>query len=105
MSSGNNNDRLSYSTGASSTSQTDLGVVVGHLETLMATRQGQVNKAMADFNADGVSADYQSVERRWNNAAGEVRSIIALVKSTLGLNDQSATHAQTKAANAVHGIG
>ncbi|MDE9367031.1 pore-forming ESAT-6 family protein [Luteipulveratus sp. YIM 133132] len=98
-------DRISYDTGVSSTVQTDIGSVVGRLETLINTRQGQVNRAMADFQADGVSEDYRAVEQRWNTASGEVRTIINLVKSTLGLNDDTALNAQRRAQNAVHNIG
>lgn len=103
--SGGQLDRISFDTGVSGTVQTDIGSVVSRLETLINARQGQVNKAMADFDADGVSDAYRGVEQRWNSASGEVRSIIALVKNTLGLNDDTAASAQRRAHTAVQNIG
>jgi hypothetical protein len=100
-----NMDRSSYDTTSSQTVQGDLGHIVGQLETLIGQRQTQVNAAMADFQADGVSDQYHGVEQRWNTAASEVRSIIALVKSTLVNNDESAQGAITQAGNAVANIG
>ncbi len=60
---------------------------------------------MADFQADGVSEQYAGVEKRWNTAASEVRSIIALVKTTLLNNDDTATTALSQAGTAVSNIG
>lgn len=98
-------DRISYDTGISSSVQGDINGIIGRLEGLIGDRQGQVNRAMADFQADGVSEDYYDVEQRWNRASGEVRNIIRLVKDTLGLNDDTATAAQGRARTAVQNIG
>lgn len=98
-------DRISYDTGASGEVQGDIARIVGRLETLMAARDSQVAAAMSDFQADGVSDDYQHVEDRWRKASGEVRSIIALVKDTLSLNDETAVSTQSRASSAVHNIG
>jgi hypothetical protein len=48
---------------------------------------------MADFRADSVDSEYQAVEARWNAAANETKAIVALVRSTLGLNDETASTA------------
>ncbi|NYG36607.1 pore-forming ESAT-6 family protein [Janibacter alkaliphilus] len=98
-------DRISYDTGVSGEVQGDIGRIVGRLESLMSTRDSQVATAMADFQADGVSEEYRHVEDRWSKASGEVRSIIALVKDTLSLNDETATTTQSRASNAVKNIG
>lgn len=99
------NDRIAYDTNASSGVQGDIGGIIGRLETIMSSRQSQVNAAMADFQADGVSDDYHHVEQRWNKASGEVTSIIRLIKDTLGLNDGTASSTQIKARQAVQNIG
>lgn len=98
-------DRISFDTGVSGSVQGDIGTLVGRLEQLMSQRQAQVTRAMADFTADGVSEEYHGVEQRWQRASGEVRSIIALVKQTLALNDETATSAQRRAQTAVQQIG
>ncbi|MGL4174325.1 MAG: pore-forming ESAT-6 family protein [Actinomycetota bacterium] len=97
--------RVSFDTGSSGVVQGDLGVVIGQLEQVLAVRQAQVAQAMADFQADGVSEEYQHVEQRWSRACAEVRSIIDLLKSTLARNDETAVAAQSRAATAVQGIG
>ncbi|MET0695695.1 MAG: pore-forming ESAT-6 family protein [Propionibacteriaceae bacterium] len=98
-------DRISFNTASSGVVQGDLGTIIGQLESLISTRDAQVSRAMADFQADGVSDDYHHVERRWNRASHEVKQIIHLVKLTMGKNDDTAGHAQTRAAGAVHNIG
>lgn len=99
------NDRIAYDTNASSGVQSDISGIIGQLETLMGQRDAQVNAAMADFQADGVSDDYHQVEQRWRKASGEVRTIISLIKNTLELNDGTAGGTQAKARQAVQNIG
>ena len=98
-------DRRSYDTAASGETQANLAVVIARLESLISERDGQVKAAMADFQADGVSQEYQSKEQRWNSAAGEVRSIINLVRSTLEKNDGTAQQTLSRAKAAVDAIG
>lgn len=98
-------DRISYDTGVSGAVQSDIGSIIGRLESLMAQRDAQVNAAMADFQADGVSEEYHTVEQRWRRASGEVRGIIDLVRSTLGRNDETAVSTQGRARSAVQNIG
>lgn len=98
-------DRLSYDTDTSSAVQGDIQSIVGRLESLMGEREKAVNSAMSDFQADGVSQEYQAVENRFRNAANETRNIIALVKQTLNLNDQTASSAGARARGAVQNIG
>ena len=98
-------NRNSYDAGASAAAQANLQRVVGQLETVLAARDRQVNAAMADFRAQGVSDEYHGKELRWKSAANEVHKIITLVKSLLGDNDGSAQTAQSRAAAAVNNIG
>ncbi|MFI5270060.1 MAG: pore-forming ESAT-6 family protein, partial [Chloroflexota bacterium] len=90
-------DRISYDTSVSSSVQSDIQSTIGQLESLIAEREKAVAAAMADYQADGVSDEYQVVENRWKSAAGEVKNIIALVRQTLDLNDQTAASAGQKA--------
>ncbi len=98
-------DRISFDTGISATVQSDITTLVGRLETLIATRDTQVGAAMSDFQADGVSEEYHTVEQRWRRASDEVRAIIALVRQLLSDNDETASSAQTRARTAVTNIG
>ena len=98
-------DRLSYDTDTSAAVQGDIQSLVGQLESLIGEREKSVNSAMSDFQADGVFEEYQSVENRFRNAANETRNIIALVKQTLNLNDQTASSAGARARGAVQNIG
>ena len=98
-------NRIGYDTNVSGQVQSDIQALAAQLENLISARQHDVNQAMADFRADGVDAEYRAVETRWNSAATEVRSIVALVRSTLANNDDTATTATAAARNAVQGIG
>ncbi|MCF4138424.1 MULTISPECIES: pore-forming ESAT-6 family protein [unclassified Streptomyces] len=102
---GQNLDRRSYDTGASSEVQGGLQGIVGQLERVLADRDSAVKAAMADFQADGVSEEYHGKELRWNRAANEVRSIIQLVRTTLEDNDGTAQSTMAKARAAVDNIG
>lgn len=98
-------DRRSFDTAASGQAQSNLVNVAGQLEGLIGARDAQVKQAMADFTADGVSDAYHAKEVQWNRAAAEVRSIIALVKTSLQRNDDTATSTLSQAKSAVAGIG
>jgi|UniRef100_A0AAU2V220 uncharacterized protein YukE len=102
---GQNLDRLSYDTGASTEVQGGLAGIVGHLERVLTDRDRAVKAAMAEFTADGVSDEYHGKELRWNKAATEVREIIRLVRGTLELNDGTAQSTLSKAKAAVDAIG
>ncbi|MBT3151119.1 pore-forming ESAT-6 family protein [Streptomyces sp. CHD11] len=102
---GQNLDRRSYDTGASSEVQGGLQGIVGQLERVLADRDKAVKAAMADFQADGVSEEYHGKEARWNRAATEVRQIIQLVRTTLEDNDGTAQSTMAKARAAVDNIG
>jgi uncharacterized protein YukE len=97
--------RRAFDTGSSGQTQSDLAGVVARLEANISQRNADVNAAMADFQADGVSDDYQVVEQRWHSAATEVQNIITLVRTTLLKNDETATTTLSRARAAVQGIG
>ncbi|MGW0217955.1 pore-forming ESAT-6 family protein [Micromonospora chokoriensis] len=98
-------DRRSFDVGTSQQVQGDLAGIIARLEAVISQRSADVSAAMADFQADGVSEEYRTVEDRWNRAAGEVRTIIDLVKTTMVKNDDTATTTLAKARTAVQSIG
>ncbi|MEW1861601.1 pore-forming ESAT-6 family protein [Streptomyces sp. NBC_00669] len=102
---GSSSDRRSYDTDASSEVQGGLQGIISRLEQVLTERDQAVKAAMADFTADGVSAEYHGKEVRWNRAAGEVRDIIRLVRTTLEQNDGTAQSTAARAKAAVDGIG
>ncbi|MFI9270247.1 pore-forming ESAT-6 family protein [Kitasatospora sp. NPDC052896] len=100
-----NTDRRSYDTAASGEVQGSLQGIIARLEAVINERDQAVKAAMADFQADGVSDQYQGKEQRWNRAATEVRGIINLVKGTLEKNDGTAQQTLSRAKSAVDAIG
>lgn len=101
----NQGDRRDYSIAASQNAQDNFNRVAAQLETLIDQHDRDVQAAMADYAADGVSEDYRGKELRWKNAAAEVRSIIQTLRSSLERNDESAQTALSKARAAVESIG
>jgi hypothetical protein len=98
-------DRRSFDMGVSQQVQGDLAGVIARLEHTIAQRSTQVNQAMSDFQADGVSEEYRTVEQRWHRAANEVQQIINLVKTTMSRNDETAGTTLSRARSAVQSIG
>lgn len=106
MSSGGNAaDRRDYDIASSQNAQENFNAVASQLESLITQRDSDVKAAMSDYAADGVSEDYASKEQKWNEVAGEVRTIISTLRSSLQQNDESATSAISKAKSAVGNIG
>lgn len=101
----NQGDRRDYNIAASQNAQDNFNRVAAQLEALIDQHDRDVQAAMADYAADGVSEDYRAKEVRWKNAAGEVRGIIQTLRSSLERNDESAQTALSKARAAVESIG
>ncbi|NMR21753.1 pore-forming ESAT-6 family protein [Cellulomonas fimi] len=101
----NSTDRRDYEIAASQTAQENFNAVAQRLEALIDERDRDVKTAMADYLADGVSEDYATKEARWNQVAGEVRTIIGTLRGALEKNDATAQDSLKKAKAAVDAIG
>ncbi|HEY7486512.1 MAG TPA: pore-forming ESAT-6 family protein [Streptosporangiaceae bacterium] len=97
--------RLSYDTGASQETQGNLHAIIGRLEQLIGTHNSDVQSALSDFQADGVSDTYSGKEQKWLAAAQQTQQIINLVKQTMATNDGTATQTLSQARAAVDAIG
>jgi hypothetical protein len=102
---GNSADRRDFELAASTTAQENFNRVATRLETLIDQRDSDVKAAMADYEASGVSADYHGKEQRWNTVAGEVRTIIRTLRTSLERNDATAQDSLQRAKSAVDNIG
>jgi hypothetical protein len=101
----NQNDRRDYDVSASQNAQDNFNTVATLLEGLIDQRDLDVQAAMSDYSAEGVSEDYRAKELRWKNAAGEVKSIISALRTSLERNDETAQTALAKARAVVESIG
>jgi hypothetical protein len=105
MPTGNAADRRDFDIPASQSAQDHFNAVASHLESLITQRDRDVQLAMADYQADGASEEYAAKEVRWRNVANEVRSIIQVLRSSLGSNDETAAQSLQRAKTAVDSIG
>ncbi|WP_329245988.1 pore-forming ESAT-6 family protein [Actinoallomurus sp. NBC_01490] len=96
--------RRSYDTAASQEAQLNIHFIIQRLEAVIGQHGTNVSNALSDFVATGVSEVYGGKERKWHDAANEVREIIRLVKSTLEGNDGIAQTTLSKARAAVEAI-
>jgi hypothetical protein len=103
--SGNAMDRRDFDIPASQSAQEYFNQVAAHLESLINQRDHDVAMAMADYVADGASEEYAAKELRWHNVANQVRSIIQVLRGSLGSNDETASTALQRARAAVDSIG
>lgn len=101
----NQGDRRDYDIAASQNAQDNFNRVAGQLEALIDQHDRDVQAAMADYSAEGVSEDYRAKELRWKNAAAEVKGIISTLRSSLERNDETANDTLRKARAAVESIG
>ena len=101
----NQMDRRSFDLAASGQAQELFNASASRLEALIDQRDADVRTAMADYSAEGVSDAYGAKELRWRSVAGEVRTIIATLRASLGQNDDSARQAMQRAQTAVDSFG
>lgn len=83
-------DRNAHDVGASQQVQDDFDIAAANLEAALDRRQHDVDTAMADYQADGVSDEYAAMEAQWRGAGNEVKSIIRLLRESLAQNDDIA---------------
>jgi hypothetical protein len=105
MPTGNAADRRDFDIPASQAAQDHFNAVASHLESLITQRDRDVQLAMSDYQADGASEEYAAKELRWRNVANEVRSIIQVLRLSLGSNDETAAQSLQRAKTAVDSIG
>lgn len=98
-------DRRDYDTAASASAQDSFDRVATRLESLVDQRSADVRDAMSDYEATGVSGDYQSCEQRWTTVATEVRGIVQTLRRALADSDASAQDSLRRARSAVEAIG
>ena len=98
-------DRRSWDDGSAGQAVENFNRVASQLDGLIAQRDGDVRQAMADYQADGVSAEYQGKEARWHQVADQVRSIIQALRGSLQQSGEIAQTTVSAAANAVANIG
>lgn len=101
----NNSNQISWDDGASGTAVANFNQTASQLESLIAQRDQDVQRAMANYQADGVSDEYRAKEQRWHTAADEVRGIITRLRGSLEESGQIAGTAASQASRAVADIG
>jgi hypothetical protein len=90
-------DRNAHDVGASQQVQDDFDTAAANLEAALNRRQHDVDTAMSDYQADGVSDEYAAMEKQWRDAGGEVKAIIKLLRESLAQNDDIAVATVTRA--------
>ena len=90
-------DRNAHDVGASQQVQDNFDIAAGNLEAALGRRQQDVDTAMADYQADGVSDEYAAMEKQWRDAGDEVKAIIKLLRESLAQNDDIAVATLTRA--------
>lgn len=90
-------DRNAHDVGASQQVQDDFTNAANKLEAGLNRRQHDVDTAMADYHAEGVSDEYAVMEKQWRTAGDEVKAIIGLLRESLAQNDDIAVAAINRA--------
>ncbi|HZX03892.1 hypothetical protein [Kribbella sp.] len=98
-------NRNSYDTAASGEVQANINRLSGQIQGLIAEHRKNVQSALADASASGVTDSYRAVEDRFNKAADSTLSVIKTLQETMAANDSTAAATLKKAQSAVDGIG
>ncbi|MFI5694923.1 pore-forming ESAT-6 family protein [Kribbella sp. NPDC051586] len=98
-------NRNSYDTAASGEVQATIKRLSGQIEALIAAHRKNVQAALADASATGVTDSYRAVEDRFNKAADSTLGIIGTLRETMQANDNTARATLKKAQSAVDNIG
>jgi len=98
-------DRRSWDDGAGSEAEQNFQNASTQLKQLIEQRNQDVTRAMADYMATGVSAEYQQKEARWKLAADNTKSIVDQLQKSLNESGQIAASTSQQAAQAVANIG
>lgn len=98
-------NRNSYDTAASGEVQATVKRLSGQIEALVAVHQKNVQAALSDASASGVTDSYRAVEDRFNKAAASTIGIIRTLQETMQANDSTAQATLKKAQAAVDNIG
>lgn len=93
----NQQDRNDYSVGASQSAQANFEQAAARLEAALQRRDQDVKAAMADYQADGVSEEYATLEKQWSDAGMQVRQVISTIRGALEQNDEIAVTALQRA--------
>lgn len=102
---GNQADRRDYDTAAVDAAIEEFYATASRLEALIEQRNGDVQTAMSDYLADGVSEDYAAKERRWKDAASNVKTIVDTLRKSLEQSNETAQGTLQRAKSAVANIG
>ena len=102
---GNQTDRRDYDTSAVDAAIEEFYATASRLEALIEQRNGDVQTAMSDYLADGVSEDYAAKERRWKDAASNVKTIVDTLRKSLEQSNETAQGTLQRAKSAVANIG
>ena len=74
---------ISWDDGAADAALVNFNQAAYALEALIAQRDTDVCQAMAEYQADGVSAEYQAKEAQWRAAAEATREVITTLRHSL----------------------
>lgn len=99
----NQQDRNDYNISSSQAAQANFETVASQLESALDRRDIDVRNALADYQADGVSDKYATLENDWNTAGQQVRDIISAIRGSLQQNDDIAATALSTAAASIPG--
>lgn len=93
----NQQERNDYNVDASQSAQANFEQAAGRLEAALERRNQDVQAALAEYQADGVSDEYAALENQWNTAGTQVRSVISAIRASLEENDAIAQSALQRA--------
>jgi uncharacterized protein YukE len=95
-------DRLGFDVKVSQDVQADFLQVATQLQGLLDAHDADVRAAMFDYEATGVSDEYEALELKWKNAASEVRLVIDQIRRSLEESDEIAKTTLSRAQTAVN---
>ena len=95
---------ISYDSGATANYEAEVSAITARIEGIIGDRESQKNYVASNYQATDNDADYETVERKWLEAADAVRALVVQARELMEKNDDTAATAHSRAAGAIAGM-
>lgn len=95
---------ISYDSGATANYEAEVSAITARIEGIIGDRESQKNYVASNYQATDNDADYETVERKWLEAADAVRALVVQARELMEKNDDTAATAHSRASGAIAGM-
>ncbi|QCU77410.1 hypothetical protein E7744_03645 [Citricoccus sp. SGAir0253] len=95
---------ISYDSGAAAAYEAEVAAITARIEGIIGDREAQKNYVASNYRSTDNDTDYDTVERKWLEAADAVRALVVQARELMERNDETAAAAHARAGAAIAGM-